>query len=283
MRMLTRVPYTLLISFSVLALMTGPASALPWSADGGGSSLREATGFTVFLPTVFQNYQPLYTDDFSNPNSGWPIKDDSVATWGYDNGEYRLLIKQAGYVVYAGNNLTATDFQAAVDARSDTPANGAYGLYFASGSAGAYVFEVAPSTQLYHFIRRDNVNNTWVTIIGATFNGAIKSGSQTNRLMVTRSGSTITLYANGTQLSQITDSTLGTGYVGAEASSFNSNHEAFFDNFVLAFNTRDKISQFSQPAIPANGKAERSGNQFGQPLFDPAPQSWSRALLQSGR
>jgi hypothetical protein len=43
----------------------------------------ESAARSVFLPVVMKNYTPPYTDDFSNPGSGWPVGENSYAKYEY--------------------------------------------------------------------------------------------------------------------------------------------------------------------------------------------------------
>ncbi len=150
----------------------------------------------AFLPSVFNGFTPPFTDDFSHPSSGWPIQDTDIYSLSYQNGTYRILVKQSGYVVYAGPDLSTTDFQMAVDAWTDTPASGSLGLYFAASSVGRYVFDVSPSAETYQVLERDYVNDVWLTIIPPTQNGAILPTGQTNHLRIVRTGSTVSFSIN---------------------------------------------------------------------------------------
>jgi hypothetical protein len=42
-----------------------------------GGNAKALNQLTIYLPVTFRDYcSPLFADDFSNPNSGWPVSDD---------------------------------------------------------------------------------------------------------------------------------------------------------------------------------------------------------------
>ena len=72
---------------SILLLTLKPARAAgPWHVAAGNS---------VYLPFIIRSCLPQYTDDFSNPASGWPVGDDGDFLLDYDSGEYRILVRPA--------------------------------------------------------------------------------------------------------------------------------------------------------------------------------------------
>jgi hypothetical protein len=173
-------------------------------------------------------------DDFSNPNSGWPVASDAVASVGYESGEYRILVKQADYIVRAGPGIPASDFHCEVDARSVAHVHGSYGIYFGAGDAGFYLYEVAYG--LFRLLRYERWTDTWTTLIAPTQHPAIRTGNQTNHLKVVRQGTWIALYANGVQVAeQVNDGMFGQGTVGLAAGGIEDNYDARFDNFLLLY------------------------------------------------
>lgn len=250
----------------LLTLAVVGGLALGWRPTGtssvAASENRSSTAVVPqnFLPILLQTYAAPFLDDFSNPSSGWPILQTSYGTWGYVNGEYRMQVLQPGYELRAGHNLYAGDFHVKVSARSDTLDNAGYGLYFAfNGNIGYYVFEVDPWLGRFFFYRWDFTQTppARVFIINGTPNSAILINIQTNLLEVTRSGTTISMFANGNLLATVVDGTLGPGLVGMDAAVFPSAPpaEVFFDNFAFVNNT-------VQPLVARSGA--RSGSALPQ-------------------
>jgi hypothetical protein len=252
----------------LLCLVLAIGFAAGWLDDGARGPIATASPngqAAVYLPSVFQSYVAPFIDNFSNPASGWPIMQTSIGTWGYVNGQYRMQLLTAGYVLYAGNNLFAGDFQAETSAYSDTPYGAQYGIYFGSlDGVGRYVFAVFPYTGIFSLYRRDDVQSTWIPIISGTYSSAIALGTLSNNLKVTRSGSTITMYANGQQIGQATDVTLGAGYVGMVGGGNVVNDEEFFTTFAFVPNTTTPLPFVSQSMA-------RSAAPQGSAGSDPLP------------
>ncbi len=217
---------------------------VPWSLDAVPRAM---------LPISFQTFQAPYSDDFSDPASGWPTQSDDVATQGYVAGQYQIDINEAGWVTYAGNNLNASDFDASVTAQTSTPSAGSYGLYFGHSGSGLYLFDVTPGG-LYQLLRLDYTTNTWYTVYDLHSSSAILPGDQPNQLEVRRNGAVITMLINGQIVGQVVDGVLGTGDVGLEATSTEANHIVNFDNFSLAYGApaqSQTVSSLSQRRAPS--------------------------------
>jgi len=85
----------------------------------------------VFLPIIARNYcSSGFYDDFSNPESGWPIFEDGVVLYEYLNGEYRILVKNAETWAAASPDYLAADYIVAVDVRKAGDVWGKYGIIF---------------------------------------------------------------------------------------------------------------------------------------------------------
>jgi hypothetical protein len=234
----------LLAAVAVLVLVVAVSTATAVTAPVAGTVPTSPTSI-VSLPLIQNNVLPtptasptpngpFFSDNFSDPTSGWLIDNTTDHTIGYLGGEYQILVKNPGFIVKAGHNLYATDFQVNLDARDASIIDGSNGIYFgAINSVGFYDFEVGYGQFVLYRYDLQNPNNS-ATLIAPTVSSAINTGNASNHLRATRSGSTITLYANGTQLAQTNDSILGGGFVGMAASSFSTpNFDVRFDNFYL--------------------------------------------------
>ncbi|MDP2659246.1 MAG: hypothetical protein Q8R28_00760 [Dehalococcoidia bacterium] len=187
----------------------------------------------VYLPYSPKTYISPVSDDFSDPTSGWTVLVTDHDSRGYDAGEYRIFINSGNKLAVPFRELYATDLQVEIDARAAGPTSGNYGIHFGSTDVGLYAFLV--SSGQYLLGRYEFATTTWTYLINWTANSSILTGNSANRLKVVRMGSTISVYANGQQLAQVTDSTHGIGYVGPAAGGFAPNFEARFDNFLLIY------------------------------------------------
>ena len=48
--------------------------------------------YKIFFPIISKPCLPLYSDNFSNPGSGWPTTDSGNYVYEYKDGEYRILV-----------------------------------------------------------------------------------------------------------------------------------------------------------------------------------------------
>jgi hypothetical protein len=217
-------------------------------------------------------YLPLVTsgiacgdffDNFSDPNSGWPVSDTSTALREYRDGEYRILSKQSGFLFLSKSPACDHyNYFVDVDARWVTTTGNSYGLLFGvvSDFSQYYLFDMNTDVQQYRLLRR-NAGGGFTTIAGPTPSSAIKAGLATNHLQARRLGSQITLYVNGTWLGDWTDGMIGgrtgTGVV-ASAYSVMPSADARFDNFAMVAPPAPMQSQSNSVAPATTGVRSES-------------------------
>lgn len=200
----------------------------------------------TYLPLVEKPRLRIFSDDFSNPFSGWSIVDRQHDRFQYVDGEYEILLRTFGrwaaasapvddidnYSIGADMRLHSDYSPTDVDPFYDDTIS--YGLIFERVDwDNFYLFVVLPETQQYTLHRR---NPTWQRLIDFTYSTAIKPGTAANHLEVTRIGDEIILLVNGVKLESITDSSLIGIYreVGLYMGSFEIVPIAVrFDNFIV--------------------------------------------------
>lgn len=183
-----------------------------------------------------------FYDGFANPASGWATADNTTGTVGYQGGQYKIGVKQAGYLISAAAPDAARDgytVEAEAQWAAGSATDGMYALVFgATASFDKYYFlAVRPDGQLFRLYFFDSSLPTADRlrgIMGWTASGVINSGAAMNKLQVTRIGSSIQVRINDTDLGTWSDGELtGPAYTGLMATS-NPAHpmvEARFDNF----------------------------------------------------
>lgn len=158
-------------------------------ANGGASE--------VYMPLIASPCFD-YFDDFSNPNSGWLVRDDSDALFQYLNGEYRILNREAAAIFKAQAPIYGWEHYAVeVEARwAGSPTDGVYNLVFDfSDEASPYhILAVFPALKQFR-IWRLGPNPT--LIVDFTFSTAINSGTAVNHMKVIRMGDQVTAEING--------------------------------------------------------------------------------------
>jgi hypothetical protein len=174
----------------------------------------------------------LYEDDFSDPDSGWPITSGEGGSTGYVDGEYRIQILAAGRSTWVTGSPFFADMDASVTART---AGGegmqAYGLLFSlTDIDNFYAFEVDPGGQRYKLERHTDAG--WQELLPWTSSTHIQSGATANRLQVMRRGDEVGLWVNGQHLvtRQLPEVSYGRlGLLGANY-TVTAGSAAFFDN-----------------------------------------------------
>ncbi|MGH2581497.1 MAG: hypothetical protein ACRDFQ_01205 [Anaerolineales bacterium] len=206
-------------------------AGLACSFSLGGDSVGEATNGEGGDTNV------LYQDDFSNTGSGWDRSTFDEGSSDYANGGYRIVVNATDYSVWANpNQTTYTDTRVEVDAtKTGGPDDNEFGIICRHADPSNYYAAVISSDGFFGFWKR--VAGADLELVGMTEFGqsaAINQGSASNHIRLDCVGSTLTLYANGTLLGSVTDTTHTSGDVGLYAGTFDqSGTDILFDNFVV--------------------------------------------------
>ncbi len=191
------------------------------------------------LPVLSNQYCGDFTDDFSNPNSGWPVFESDLRRLEYVGGEYRLLTKQAGYVYLMGApTCPRGDQTVEVDLRWVGTPGSDIGLVIEEvGPTGnLYLVMIDVTSTLYAVIRYDPSGNPSVISQGYT-HGSMQTGNGTNRLSVDMAGGIIRIRNNGWNITHFNYQPASTlAWVGVAAAPYSNQSvvEARFDNFRVA-------------------------------------------------
>jgi predicted GH43/DUF377 family glycosyl hydrolase len=239
----------------------GYATAQVCSAAGPGSSTE------LYLPIVLKggngsSCPAYYTDNFSDPGSGWPVSDNGDRRYAYVGGEYQIWVKNPnkGWSVTPG--AKATDFTASVSARRASGTTGGYGIIFGINEDWSQWYEFDIGVNSYSIWK---YNSGYAPALrNWTYSPAVATGTNWNRLKVIRQGSNISVYVNNQLLSTVTDGSF-TGFrrIGLTAGSGSVSNDVRFDNFSL------------YPASCGVGAAEVDF-EMGQPEIHEAPIPFDR-------
>jgi uncharacterized repeat protein (TIGR01451 family) len=227
--------------------------------DGGGEKITR-TAFVyippakLYLPLVSRDYCARFSDDFSNPASGWPIADDGRLRWEYLSGEYRMLVRPIESWAGARPGVRCCSYTVAVDVRNPSGVDGTYGLIFGLSDNWQqfYSFEIGPDGY-YYLWRYDNGNWTSLTY---GYSSSIKTGTGTNRLKVERTSAQIIAYVNNQMLVNTSDAMYtGLRHVGLIASSYDQPKvDARYDNFVMCAPGCSAADSLTEAGITSQNK-----------------------------
>jgi hypothetical protein len=199
------------------------------------SEVTSTSTFTTYIPIVVKDYvPPLYSDDFSDPNSGWYIEYLGCGKFSYQDEEYEIWVRCEYTMAGATSPFGSfSNYAIEADMRRHMGGSVLYGLIFDFVDWDHfYVFIVDPDHQSYILQRRNPTD--WTVLIWPVGSPYINPDEATNRLKVKREGNQITLYVNGHFLTSIEDGTYtGNLEVGLYAESSGLDVITRFDNFKI--------------------------------------------------
>lgn len=212
------------LALMVLALASLACNAV---ASPGGDS-----------PSVPQNpvQQVEYQDDFSDPNSGWPVAADADKAASYSgDGQYLLQALTARQDVWAHPGQTFSDTRIEVDAtKSSGPEDNSFGIVCRFVDNDNFYFLIVSSDGYQAIGKYQAGELSYLSADQMQPASGINSGNALNHIRADCVGSTLTLYVNGQQISSVTDTSFTSGDVGLIVGTFDTpNVGILFDNFVV--------------------------------------------------
>jgi len=172
-----------------------------------------------------------WSDDFSDPASGWKAESDASAEVGYRDGTMHVLIKAPNCLAWASAGREFSDFHLTVEATQVAgPDDNEYGVMVRMQDT-EHFYRFSISGDGYYLVNKYN-GEEWRPLGGDwTPTEAVHPGAATNRLEVVCQGTTMTFLVNGVQVVQVEDGSYRRGDVGLYAGSFfEAGVEVQFDN-----------------------------------------------------
>ncbi|HSV86713.1 MAG TPA: hypothetical protein VLH85_09055 [Levilinea sp.] len=190
------------------------------------------------LPAVSQAAAPgsvLFSDDFSNPNSGWDTwsKHDSGVT--YKDGALHIDIQEVQYSAWSRSGRRYDDAHIRVDAwRAGGPEDNDMGIICRYKDENNYYSFLISSDGYGGIVKVKDGQYHLLTGETLVYIEAIKTGSETNNIGADCVGHSLRLLVNGALVASAEDSDFITGEVGLIAGSYDlPGVEIAFDNFVV--------------------------------------------------
>lgn len=178
----------------------------------------------------------LFSDDFSSSSNRWDqVTDDSHIT-DYYNDTYRIMVNSTNSDVWANpGNQSFTDVHIEVDAtKNNGPDDNDFGIICRYTDLTKFYYGVVSSDGYYAIMKMSGNGGNPIGNDSMLQSGAINQGTATNHIRFDCIGSTLTLYVNGTQIDQQSDSDYTTGNVGLLAGTFSTTGaDILFDNFFV--------------------------------------------------
>jgi len=177
----------------------------------------------------------LFSDDFSDPDSGWDRAQEETGVTDYDNGTYRIFVDESQHDYWANPGLSFTDVQVEVDAtKNGGPDDNDFGLICRYQDTENFYAFLISSDGFYAILKYSGGSSETLGSDSWPPSEAINQGAATNHLRADCIGDSLALYANDQQLHAVTDSAFSSGDVGLIAGTFDEpGADIAFDDFVV--------------------------------------------------
>jgi hypothetical protein len=240
------------ISLTYITINTSTPSLLTIVLTGGCKMRSVASLFALILlvavcvscdfsevpiiqPQAAESGSVLYSDDFSNPNSGWDTWTQNGSAVVYQDGTLRIFVNEPQYSFWSRPGKRYDDARIQVDAvRMGGPVDNDMGVICRYKNEDNFYAFLISSDQYGGIMKVKDGEYHLLTGEMLAYIEAIKSGDESNNIAADCVGSTLTLTVNGEQVASVTDSDFTTGEVGVIAGTYDlPGVDIAFDNFVV--------------------------------------------------
>ncbi|GEM_PF-272907 len=188
---------------------------------GGGANVRTRRSLllllSIFVLAGCAKSAAPFTDDFSDPASGWGAASHETYVRGYQQGRYLMQIDEPQWFVWAASGRTYQDVSVDVKVRSEGVADNHYGVFCRYKDGEFYYFAIG--TDGYYAIFRRDADGELQPLTGTAMlrSSLIRLDGSENRIRAVCEGTQLSLYINGEKAAQVEDDTLERGDVGMAA------------------------------------------------------------------
>jgi hypothetical protein len=220
-------------SIPAMTATPGPAETQPSLPT---PQLTETLAATQPQPTstLTSDLTAVFQDDF-DLGSGWYTNQGKDFGFEYAQGGYRIYVNIRTAPIWSIRQRDYADARLEVDAtRTSGPESGYYGLVcrFNQEERNYYALVISPDGTAA--IAKSENNEFEFLQQGSAPAGVINSGDATNRVRADCLGDTLSLYANGQQIVQVTDDDFESGWIGLIAGTRDEpDFSALFDNLTV--------------------------------------------------
>jgi hypothetical protein len=225
--------------FAFIALLAMVALSCGIPTVGNTTQPTQAVVVPPVQPTTAPTSKVLFQDDFTNTGSGWDSVSDSSGVTDYYNGAYRIQVLTDSLSIWANPSKSfPADVRVEVDAtKNGGPDDNAFGVICRYQDTDNFYRFYITSDGYIGIVRRQGGNATVISSADGKLQPAsgFKTGAATNHIEGDCIGNTLTMYVNGTQMAQATDSSFTSGGdVGLIAQAFSTaGVDILFHNFVV--------------------------------------------------
>ncbi len=185
----------------------------------------------------------LFKDDFSDPGSGWSVKETDNTAKAYKDGKYVITVKSAGYTGWGTVADKTFDGGVVIDVDAtltDGPTDNDLGIICHHQDDDNFYY-LSISSDGYAGIQKESGGSGLTTLSGdgkMHSSLAVKKGKGVaNHIRAICDVGVLTLVVNGTQVAQVQDADFEGGGVGLAATAYKDSGGGVvlnFDNFVVS-------------------------------------------------
>jgi hypothetical protein len=178
----------------------------------------------------------LFSDNFSDKSKKWDSVTQDTFITDYYSDTYRILVDTTTLDAWANpDKLSFTDVQVEVDAtKNGGPDYNDFGIICRYKDTNSYYYGTISSDGFFAIMKKTAEGAKPIGQGGEQFSDKIVLGKATNHIRFDCIGSSLTLYANGTQLDQQTDADYTAGNIGLIAGTYTDpGTDILFDNVVV--------------------------------------------------
>ena len=177
----------------------------------------------------------LYQDDFSDPQSGWPVQSSDEGQIGYAGEAYVIRVDAPNYDLWGVTGQTFQDVRVEVTAaRAAGPEQNRIGLICRYLDPGNYYFFVISSDGYYTVGKLQEGVRSLLGQEMMAYTDAIRPGEAANRLRFDCYGQVLSGYINDRMVAVTSDPDLRDGDAGLVAGAFDEGGvEIRFDDFAV--------------------------------------------------
>lgn len=178
----------------------------------------------------------LFSDNFSDPNSGWDTVTNSDYSSDYYQDSYRIAVYNDMYDSWANpdSNIFSDVRIEAEATKNGGPDDNDFGLICRYLNDEEFYYAVISSDGFYGIYKATGTSSTLLGHDELQPSSAIHQGLVTNKIRLDCVGDVLTLYVNGQQIDQQTDSEYSSGNVGLLAGTYEiPGTDILFDDFTV--------------------------------------------------
>jgi hypothetical protein len=178
----------------------------------------------------------LFSDDFADTRKNWSQVTDSSHTTDYFNEAYRIVVNDVRTDAWANPGKESfIDTRVEVDATKNAgPDDNDFGIICRYNDVDKFYYGIISSDGYYSIMKMTSGNGIILGRDSMHESDKIRQGAATNRIRFDCVGSTLTLYVNGFQIDQQTDTDFTTGNVGLISGALGEGGtDILFDNFYV--------------------------------------------------